>query len=743
MGPEAHMPSFQDSLWKMGLRPAPGMDNFLGTAITFQSKRFTSGTAVSKEAVSRTSLLLAAHRSDGLLAAIMQSAGVDRDRLYRVSGVPAGPFEHSTATDTALSEAALAALQDFHRQFPAIKQVGAKAIAYACLVSPESRAAEHVREAGGEVEKILQLLRPTLEQESAWSERPPQPAPRTVSSRQETSEGKSSSAVRNEVARRPVSPDSGFDAFYHVVPPRKRIGLLPGAFSDRVGDTDRLGFTPYIEALADLIESPYTQLPLTIGVYGNWGTGKTFLLEHIKRTLEARRKSRPSGQPKSSVFPVAFNAWEYGAAQVVWPRLARRILDDLDRGLYENRLQRLFMRLWRNLRHHWRADWLQTMIRSLFALAIPAAVALFIPTAGSVSLVGLRIALPIALAVALWRWAFRHPLTQSVTSLFSPRAYGNLLEHFDEIRSDLRDLNKVLTDREARALVLIDDLDRCVPERAVEVLQSVHFLLDLDRIVVCLGVDADVLSAAIRKYYGEALPRSETSGYQYLDKIVQIPFSIPAPSTEEISLFLSGHISPPASQRSQGVPDKQGLETEGVGVGRAAPVTVARKPPRSPMPEPELLIPKAAFSEEESDAFLKLAGFVRGNPRHMKRLANVYRLVRALAQRREEGFVLRDPGKTLWWLLLCGQWPAAAKVLLEELQSASLGTGDIHDLFESPFDLLTKKIEEREISGLEDSFTLRKLLMQTDLEPSWDQLAVLARFTINFIPPTTPAPHPK
>jgi Cdc6-like AAA superfamily ATPase len=717
------------------------MDNFLGTAITFQSKRFTSGTAVSKEAVSRTSLLLAAHRSDGLLAAIMQSAGVDRDRLYRVSGVPAGPFEHSTATDTALSEAALAALQDFHRQFPAIKQVGAKAIAYACLVSPESRAAERVREAGGDIDKILQLLRPALEEEFLRGEPSTRLPPSTGSDKQPTPAAKPSVPIENKGAPLSVGPQPGFDAFYHVVPQRKHIGLLPGAFSDRIGDIDFLGFAPYIEALADLIESPHTQLPLTIGVYGDWGTGKSFLLDHLKRKLEERRRSRPSEPTTTRVFPVAFNAWEYGAAQVVWPRLARCILDGLEKHLFDNWFERLFKRILRNFRHHWRADWLQTVFRALVALTVPVSVAVLMPTTGTVSVIGLKVALPFALLTAAWQWAFRHPLTQSVSSLFSPRAYGKLLEHFDEIRFDLRDLAKALTKQRARALVLIDDLDRCVPERAVEVLQSVHFMLDLDSIVVCLAVDADALSAAIRSIYGQALPHSEGSGYSYLDKIVQIPFSIPTPSTEEISLFLSGHTSPPSMEKEHETDNRQEPTTEGVRLGRAA--TVARKPPLSPMPEPELLIENAAFSQEESEAFLRLASFVHRNPRHMKRLANVYRLVRALAQRREEGFVLRDPAKTLWWLLLCAQWPAAAKTFLEKLYSIPLGTGDIRDVFESPFDFLTKAIEEHGISGLGDSYSLRRLLMQEDLEPSWDQLAVLARFTINFIPPIAPAAHPE
>ncbi|MBK8029890.1 MAG: hypothetical protein IPK17_10355 [Chloroflexi bacterium] len=52
------------------------------------------------------------------------------------------------------------------------------------------------------------------------------------------------------------------------------LGSLRGAGNDRVSDQDQLGFNNYVYAFADLIEARDTTPPLTIGIYGSWGSGK-------------------------------------------------------------------------------------------------------------------------------------------------------------------------------------------------------------------------------------------------------------------------------------------------------------------------------------------------------------------------------------------------------------------------------------------------------------------------------------
>src|SRR5262245_56158593 len=70
------------------------------------------------------------------------------------------------------------------------------------------------------------------------------------------------------------------------------VGRLAGATNDQVGAVDQLGFRDYVTAFADLIGSQYTEPPITIGIFGSWGVGKSFLLQHIRDELGRRGEAR-------------------------------------------------------------------------------------------------------------------------------------------------------------------------------------------------------------------------------------------------------------------------------------------------------------------------------------------------------------------------------------------------------------------------------------------------------------------
>ena len=131
-----------------------------------------------------------------------------------------------------------------------------------------------------------------------------------------------------------------------------------------------------------------------------------------------------------------------------------------------------------------------------------------------------------------------NPLSQWVTALFEERDYGKQIGYMTEIRDDLERLGKRLKGDGGRILVTIDDLDRCEPEKSVEVLQAINLLLNFDSFVVCLGIDARVITRAVERHYQGLLGPSGASGYEYLDKVVQIPFRIPQPTDDEVSSFI-------------------------------------------------------------------------------------------------------------------------------------------------------------------------------------------------------------
>ncbi|MEU5263526.1 P-loop NTPase fold protein [Amycolatopsis sp. NPDC021455] len=104
----------------------------------------------------------------------------------------------------------------------------------------------------------------------------------------------------------------------------ERARLIPGFAGETTSGTDRLGITYDARALAALLAAKSLQPPLAVGLYGEWGTGKTFFM----RTLEAEITSLDSLSCCHNVAHVWFNAWHYAEGNL-WASLVHHIFVSL------------------------------------------------------------------------------------------------------------------------------------------------------------------------------------------------------------------------------------------------------------------------------------------------------------------------------------------------------------------------------------------------------------------------------
>jgi hypothetical protein len=389
-----------------------------------------------------------------------------------------------------------------------------------------------------------------------------------------------------------------------------------GASSDRPSRADQLSFSDYAQAFAEIIAAPETTLPLTFGIYGSWGIGKSSLLQMIASQFEDDEAG------PTAVHVVNFNAWEYNSSEKIWPALVRRVMEEMERRARWSRRARLWDILKRNasreLRRR-RAPLAVGMV-SVLAAAVVAAFELdFSPEVIAVALA----ALGVSGAAKLISDLATNPVSKWVGTLVEQSSYGEELPFMREIRADLRFLADQMGRDGARPriLVMIDDLDRCEPEKAVEVLQAVNQLLDFDAFVICLGIDARVITAAVEAHYDQLLGEAGASGYEYLDKIVQIPFRIPTPTPAEIEVFLSAQM-PIRLEVPEATIDAV-PSVPGAGVGGDFEVNEVDVLGRGEGEETVSVIspPPTQFEQAEVDGFKSLAPFIRSNPRHIKRLS--------------------------------------------------------------------------------------------------------------------------
>jgi hypothetical protein len=147
-----------------------------------------------------------------------------------------------------------------------------------------------------------------------------------------------------------------------------------------------------------------------------------------------------------------------------------------------------------------------------------------------------------------------------------------------------------------------------------------------------------------------------------------------------------------------------------------------------------------AFTDDEIAAFDELSRFLEPNPRHLKRIVNVYRLVRSLATIRRERFVLDDPAGTIRLLAIAAQWPYTLGAMFERLDDVVEAEKGGHKWPEGdPLEHLYKDVKrtldhERQGQLDRELDDLDRLLAQTKGRLTWKALASLSRYIVNFNP---------
>jgi hypothetical protein len=148
-------------------------------------------------------------------------------------------------------------------------------------------------------------------------------------------------------------------------------------------------------------------------------------------------------------------------------------------------------------------------------------------------------------------------LTEFVTARLEADDYRNKLGLMQQVRQDLASLSERLTPGPhnrsqlqaifprgpARVILYIDDLDRCPPDRVIEVLEAVQLLLKTKLFIVVLAIDDRYIARALEEVYKGVLKRKgKPSGIDYLEKIIQIPYRMRPISPAAVEPYLKSQV---------------------------------------------------------------------------------------------------------------------------------------------------------------------------------------------------------
>lgn len=310
---------------------------------------------------------------------------------------------------------------------------------------------------------------------------------------------------------------------------------------------DTLDFRSYAAAIAATITDPRTGTPLTVAINGPWGCGKSSLA----RLIEENAKASYAEGRRVRHITHWFNAWMHDDAVDMAAAFASSIAQAADshRPLWRRMLSPLPVELLNGRRRKTRllirAGLMFVLITSIGAFVLQqteltgAIKSLQLPA--ELFMQNSTIALLTALAtIALQLMERFNSAAKTVTAFVTdPRAAAQR-GSIQEVARQLRSLIHSATRPNQRFIIFVDDVERCRPPRAVDLLEVVNQLLGHARVVTVVMADLPAVAAAAEIKYkaivdtlaAERARRGEPAnphsyGRQYLQKIIQLEFDVP------------------------------------------------------------------------------------------------------------------------------------------------------------------------------------------------------------------------
>lgn len=263
---------------------------------------------------------------------------------------------------------------------------------------------------------------------------------------------------------------------------------------------------------------------LVIGIFGEWGSGKSNLLHLVQEVMQS-----DSGNKDTPVITVAFNPWRYEKEEHLIVPLLKTTQVEIVNWVLEHRTL---------------GD--KTKDFLVKAAAFMKASAFAFAGAFKAKYTQKSTGISIEFEASKFLKEIERRVELQNESLFSD--YDSVYYEFQKHLSELTSSSKP----GLRLLFLIDDLDRCLPEKSVEMLESIKLFLDVKGCAFVLALDDEVVERGIIHRYrdylfqqgdgagqnGYSFAHLPITGQEYLEKIVQLPFRLPQPTRDNIRLFL-------------------------------------------------------------------------------------------------------------------------------------------------------------------------------------------------------------
>jgi predicted KAP-like P-loop ATPase len=388
---------------------------------------------------------------------------------------------------------------------------------------------------------------------------------------------------------------------------------------DTETDEDFLNFSGVAATVAEIIIQAQRR-PISIGVSGAWGVGKSSMIRLIRKELAARaHKDGPK-----FIF-VEFNAWLYQG----YDDARAALMDVIATKLHaQAEAEKSGVEKTKDLLK--RVDWLRTAKLAGSAVALAAGMPPIGLVGELVDVVKKVGAGQVDQATIAEAEKAASEAAGTFGGFLKPKTVPSPPKEIQELRNSFEE---ALREMSVTLVVLIDDLDRCLPETTISTLEAIRLFLFLDNTAFVIAADNQMIKHAVKRHF-EGITDDDLVT-SYFDKLIQVPIGVPPLGTQEVRAYMmllfveNSGIDTGLKQHIRAKVCEQLSQTwQGKRVDRAFVQSLGTLPAE--------LVARLDAADRLAPMMTKASG-IKGNPRLIKRFLNALAIRMAISRAHNVG----------------------------------------------------------------------------------------------------------